>query len=202
MAWSTRSSAGWTASASPPPTPAQNRFSFEGRCVKSLARSLTIALMPVCVGVGAGPAGCVTTCSESAAIDSVLTPSFESRTDSSVAGVSAMEESWRGSTELPEPWSMKTQHSTWATRHMRTPLDADHTPLADPSCRHAFDVLAGSVHAAATAISVAPIVDSAPTFASVKTGPVAKTAVAKNRPNVKAHDVANAITRSWRQLTP
>src|SRR4029453_4298443 len=60
----TLSSAGCTANANPPENPAQNRFSFDGRCLKSLTRSLASALIPVCRGVGGGPAGCVITCSK------------------------------------------------------------------------------------------------------------------------------------------
>src|SRR5689334_13008631 len=59
----TLSSNGCAASASPPPIATQNRFSFDGRCVMSFPRSFTSALMPVCRGVGGGPAGCCTTCS-------------------------------------------------------------------------------------------------------------------------------------------
>ena len=58
------SSTGCTAKAPAPPTPTQNKFSLEGRCVKSITNPLTIALMPVCSGVGGGPAGVATTCSK------------------------------------------------------------------------------------------------------------------------------------------
>ena len=62
----------------------------------------------------------------------------------------------------------------------------------------AFGLPPASISAAATVMSAPPMVESAPTFASVKTGPVAKTAVAKNSPNVKAHDAASAMTTNWR----
>src|SRR5258708_3903776 len=59
-----------------------------------------------------------------------------------------------------------------------------------------------SSSAAAVAMSTPTIVESAPTFASINTGPVANTAVAKKRPNVKALDAAIATTTSSRQPTP
>src|SRR5882762_7399013 len=43
--------------------PTQNRFSRGGKCSTSVARPFSIALIPVCLGVGGGPAGCPTICS-------------------------------------------------------------------------------------------------------------------------------------------
>src|SRR5262245_60846170 len=54
----TLSSNGCAASANPPPAPAQNRFSRDGRYLKFVTRCVVIALMPVWRGVGGGPAGC------------------------------------------------------------------------------------------------------------------------------------------------
>src|SRR5580704_14041835 len=46
--------------------PTQSRFSRDGRLTTSCPRPLTIAMMPVCRGVGAAPAGWPTTCPEAA----------------------------------------------------------------------------------------------------------------------------------------
>src|SRR5262245_56537650 len=54
----TSSSKGCAASASPPPAPAHKRFSFDGRYLKFVTRCFVMALIPVCRGVGGGPAGC------------------------------------------------------------------------------------------------------------------------------------------------
>src|SRR6266853_5464883 len=57
----TLSSNGCAASASPPPAPAQNRFSFDGRYLKFVTRCFVRVLIPVWRGVGGGPAGCCAT---------------------------------------------------------------------------------------------------------------------------------------------
>src|ERR1700730_9941008 len=44
--------------------PTQSRFSRDGRFTISCPRPLTIAMMPVCRGVGAAPSGWPTTCPE------------------------------------------------------------------------------------------------------------------------------------------
>src|SRR5262245_52818776 len=49
------------ASASPPPAPAQYKFSIDGRYLKFVTRCFDMALIPVCRGVGGGPAGCCAT---------------------------------------------------------------------------------------------------------------------------------------------
>src|SRR5262245_9810083 len=74
-------------SASPPPAPAQYRFSFDGRYLKFVTRCLLMALMPVCRGVGGGPAGC---CANSASISSNVRGgrSVDGATAASVTGAS------------------------------------------------------------------------------------------------------------------
>src|SRR4029453_1354644 len=78
----TLSSAGWRANANPPQNPPQNTSSFDGRCLKSLTRALASALLPVCRGVGGGPAGCVITCSKvNGSPGSVVPGGSSARTD-------------------------------------------------------------------------------------------------------------------------
>src|SRR5712671_5969353 len=57
----TLSSNGCAASASPPPAPAQNRFSCDGRYLKFVTKCFARVLIPVWRGVGGGPAGCCAT---------------------------------------------------------------------------------------------------------------------------------------------
>ena len=105
----TLSSAGCTASANPPLKPAQNRFSFDGRCLKSSTRSLAIALMPVCRGVGAGPAGCVITCSKvNGSPGSVVPGGSSARTDVVKAHVRSTDAT---ATDLAEDVDMMDRNS-------------------------------------------------------------------------------------------